>query len=62
MAEQEKITVQFCVECQRDTQHRIFGASGLGYCTEHGAPLFSQKQLADRARREREHQNPELFK
>lgn len=51
----------WCNHCSRNTQHGVSDGR-RGRCLEHDAPQYSKKQLADRARREREHQNPELFK
>ena len=50
----------WCNHCGRRTQHHVSGHR-LGRCLEHDAPHLTQHQAAQRARREREHQQPNLF-
>lgn len=58
----------WCNRCGRQTEHLIVRhsehAGRLGHCVdpEHPAPPeLSKKQQVDRARREKEKQNPSLF-
>jgi hypothetical protein len=55
----ESVT-KFCWTCGRNTVHNVSGGHA-GRCTEHDAPQFSKKQLANRERLEHERQNPTLF-
>ena len=52
--------LMYCPTCGRNTTHAVM-AGRLAYCSEHGLPRYSKKQLADLARREREETNPRLF-
>lgn len=52
--------LMYCPTCGRNTTHAVM-AGHLAYCSEHGLPRYSKKQLAARARREAEQKQLELF-
>jgi hypothetical protein len=52
--------MHYCPTCNRFTMHRT-DYKRLGTCTEHEAPAFSQKQIDEQEKRERENNQPGLF-
>jgi hypothetical protein len=50
----------WCNTCGRLTMHYVFDGR-IGRCKEHEAAAASKKQIANRAKLEKEKKNPRLF-
>ena len=57
----EVVTLEYCTECRRITMRLVFEGDRLGPCMGCHPDFSTKKQLAAKARHEREAQNPTLF-